>query len=492
MLESGRKKLQKCYRYRNYETAIFLCSCLASVNAEYVLLKGILLYENGEYSRSIFHLNGLQSTTAVFYLALNYRKLKKYSEAIICLSHIVEHRTTEDHVKDPFVQSFTLDMRDTEFFDCLMGELFILKGKAKAGIEKHRKSLFKSPLLESVYGLFDENIWISPINDLSDDLVMNLYQNLFKASIQKTKEGQASHLKTGDQIPGTVLEASALHPEYEQCLSLIPGSGSYFISKIASMHCRFGEQKLGVQLFEILRSKDPFFITELDVYSTSLWISKNENILGLLAKDLIVSHPMHYVTWSVIGNYYSLKGMPKESTTCLMKSLSILENPFAYSLLGFEYNSRSQFLEAQSYFKSSICMLENNDKAYFGLGIALDETYKKQAAETYFKKALVLNPRCMNMKAYLVRFYVKNNEMDNAIKKIKEYLGICTDDFLEIVKFVENNFGKFSEIEELIVCELAEVLVRMKHKDLARKVIDCVQCRTSSYYSKRSIIENEV
>lgn len=487
MLENEREKLRKCYRYKNYETAIFLCSYLTALGTEYTLLKGILLYENGEYARSIFHLSGFQSTTAVFYMALNYRKMKKYSEAIICLSHINDHKTTNDNVSDSFIQSFILDSRDTEFFDSLQGELLILKGKSRAGTEKYRNSLLKNPLIGPVYGLFDENIWISSIDSPSDDVSMDLYQNLFKVSIQKAK----SHLGTGDKIPKTILEASTKHPEYTQYLSLIPGIGSYFASKIASMHCRFGEPKLGNQLFEILRSKDPFFIADLDVYSTSLWIARDENMLGLLAKDLVASYPTHYVTWSVIGNYYSLRGMAKESTTCLMKSLSIQENPFAYSLLGFECNSRSQFLEAQGYFKSSICMLENNDKAYFGLGIALNETFKKQTAEVYFMKALALNHRSMSMKAYLVRFYVKNNEMEKAMERIREYLGINTDDLPEVAGFIETNFGKFSEIEELIICELAEVMVKMKHKDLARKIIDCVQCRTSSYFCKRSIIEND-
>ncbi|ELA42885.1 uncharacterized protein VICG_00200, partial [Vittaforma corneae ATCC 50505] len=155
---------------------------------------------------------------------------------------------------------------------------------------------------------------------------------------------------------------------------------------MASMYCRLTSSKVGLQVFEFLREKDPSFVLEMDVYSTSLWINKDTNLLGLLAKDLISTAPNHYITWSVIGNYYSLNGMPKESTTCLMKSLSILENPFAYSLLGFEFNIRSQYLEAQNYFKSSLCMLENNDKANFGLGVAYSETSKRAAAEAYFKK----------------------------------------------------------------------------------------------------------
>jgi len=476
------EKLKKCYKYRDLESAIFLSQDLAEHDSEFNLLTGILLYENEEYSRSIFYLKDIQTTTSLFYLALNYKKVKKYSEAIVCLNLISDNQSLEDCASNEFIKEFILSQGETEFIDSLLGELYTLKGRSKTGCERYRKVLFKNPLLKAVFGLFDERIQISPINDFLGDPIMELYQNLSKVNPQ----GEQSL-----RSPKSLAEAITIYPEIDFYIARVPGTGSYFFSKFASAHCKFGEIQLGAEIFELLRDRDFFHVQDLDVYSTTLWKLKNENMLGLLAKDLISFLPSSHITWSVIGNYYSFKGMTKESTTCFMKSLTIRENPLAYSLLGFEYNTRSQYLEAQGYFKSSMAMLENNDKAQFGLGITLNETFKKQAAEQCFKHALALNPSCMNMKAYLVRFYVRHKEYSKAVEKVKEFLSIDSNDFNEIASAILRRFGSFTEMEELILCELSEIMLRLKYRDLARSIIDCVMCRTNSYYSKKSLIENE-
>ena len=355
-ITNAKNKLVKCFKYKDYETAAFISSYLSCSIPEFQLLTGIILYENQEYSRSLSHLINLHETTAIFYRALNYKKLKKYNEAISEITSIIEGKTVSENGTDSFLANFILDRKDTEFLDSFLGTLLILKGKAKQGIEKYRKSMFKEPLLTPCFGLFDENVWIAPISQFSTD-------------------------------------------------------------------------------------------------------------------------------------YYSLSGMPKESTTCLMKSLSIQENPFAYSLLGFEFNIRNQYLEAQYYFKSSLCMLENNDKANFGLGVSYGETSKKTTAEVYFKKALIINPSNLSMKAFLVRFYVKNDEKIKAIEKTKEYLNLHCNTLEEMAQCIYQSMGHYNEMEELIICEFIEILVKEKCKELAEKLLQCVQLRTSTYYSKKNLVE---
>lgn len=479
-----KNKLIKSYKYRDYETAIYLSMYLSPNFPEFNLLTGILLYENHEYSRSLFHLANLHGTTAVFYKCLNYKKLKKYNEAIVELVNIVEHKTVQEVENDNFITTFLVNLNDIEYFDSLLGSLLILKGKSKLGIEKYRKSFIKNPLLNPCFCLFDENVYISPTDHFKFDPIMILYQDIFKLSVQK-------HIENLSIIPSSINDFLIQYSDLNKYYINIPGIGSYYFSKIASMYCKLTQSLLGMQIFEHIRNKDPTFILEMDVYSTSLWINKDLNLLGILAKDLISTSPYHYITWSVIGNFYSLNGMPKESTTCLMKSLSIQENPFAYSLLGFEFNIRNQYLEAQNYFKSSLCMLENNDKANFGLGVSYCETSKKTTAEAYFKKALSINPSNLNMKAFLVRFYVKNDELKKAILKIKEYLNINCDTVEEMAEIIYKNSGSYNEIEELIICEFIEILVKEKYKNIADKLLECIQLRTSTYYSKKNLVESD-
>lgn len=476
---SQKAKLVQCLRYKDYESASYISMALSTALPEFQLLTGIILYDNQEYSRSLFHLNHLQGTTARFYRALVYKEKKKYTESITELTAILENKTVPENISDPYISSFLVDPADTEFFEALLGKLLILKGKARLGVERYKRSMLKSPLLGPCLGLIDENVDIGL--PPSADPISVLYQNLLKTSLQRP----------GGVEYATIKDFLAAYPESKPYFSHVPGLGSYFLAKLASMYCRLSQSRIGTQIFEILREKDPTFVLEMDVYSTTLWINKDINLLGLLAKDLIVSAPGSYVTWSVIGNYYSLNGMPKESTTCLMRSLSIQENPFAYSLLGFEFNIRNQYTEAQNYFKSSLCMLENNDKANFGLGVAYAETSKRSSAESYFTRALVINPSNMNMKAYFVRFYVKNDEKYKAIQKIREYLSLGCETFEEIVERIEDNMGRYGEMEELIICEFIEILVKEKYKELAEKLLGCVKIRTSTYYSKRCLVEND-
>ncbi|ELA42884.1 uncharacterized protein VICG_00199 [Vittaforma corneae ATCC 50505] len=187
---SLKNKLIKCYKYRDYETAAYISMHISESFPEFQLLTGIIFYENQEYSRSLFHLSNLEGTTAVFYKALSYMKVKKYSEAVVELTTIIESKTAPEKVTDIFLSSFILDPVDTEFFEALFGKLLILKGKAKQGVEKYRKSMFKNPLLGPCLGLFDENNWIAPINQFATDPIMMLFQDLFKLSVQRTSEAE--------------------------------------------------------------------------------------------------------------------------------------------------------------------------------------------------------------------------------------------------------------------------------------------------------------
>lgn len=481
-MEYHRNKIVKCIKYKDFETAAYISMYLSQFNPDFKMLSGILLYENKEYSRSLQFLEGYNDVTRIYYRALNYKARKEYGLAITQLAMITDGKAKNETFRDSLVQSYSLSLEDTEFFDSLMGELMILKGKCYTGVDRFRKSFFKNPLISPCYNLFDENIWIGPINDFKEDIVMKFYQDLFKMNIQN---------ETSMEVPLNIIQLTEQHPVFDEYFKNTPGFGSYFLSKIASCFARFTMSNVANEIFEYLRKKDTHFIRELDIYSTALWVAKDYNLLGLLARELISSNPNHHITWIILGNYYSIAGMAKESYTCLMKSLSILETPNAYTLLGFECNSKNQYVEAQNFFKSSLSMLENNDRAYFGMGISFSEMSKKNSAETYFNKALVLNPRNINMRALVVRFYVKNKNDDISLLKIQEFLGIQYENYIEIAEYILKRIGQFKEMEELIILEFCELLVRFERRDLAKAILACVNCRTKTYFSKRSIVESE-
>lgn len=464
--------IKKCMKYHDYKTACYLALSLAEADPEYFLLSGILLYYSGEYSRAIPYLSRNATTTSVFYRALSYRGQKSYSMAISCIETILDGCTTTDSSDDRWYCSFFVDPADKEFYLTLLGELYIQSGRSQPGIKCMASAMSISPLLPAAEALYSEGILI---RDLPACPVSLFYTNLFEFVSEKWNSSTGCRA-----IPSIAL-----------AIKNLPGTGSYLVAKAAAASARFGNSKEAGRLFKLLRRKDPSWISGLDAYSTMLWREHDENSLGLLAKELISSHPDHYITWIVIGNFYSLRKKNGEAIQAFLRSISIRENSHAYALLGFEFNHKSCFVDAQGCFRSSLCMLENNDRALFGLGISYAETFKKELATVYFTKAMLVNPHSLHMKAYLVRFYVRVKEYAKALERIGEYFCLDMANPCDIVRLIEAKAGNYSELEELMLCELAEVLFREGSKDLAIKVLDSVACRTTTYFSKRALIETE-
>lgn len=524
------EKARKCHRYRDLDSAIFLLSAISSESPEYRLIYSILLYENGELSRAVFHLTSLRTTTALFYKALAQKGLKKYTEAISSLNMILDNRTETDESDIDWFSGFFIDREDTEFFENLLGELHVLKGQSHLGIARYRSAMAKSPLIAAATGLYEEDQKMPVMGHFYSDPIYRYYQELFsikeqicaasgKLAFREESQERGRRAPNNDENGGNrnnPVHNSATGKEqsdhllplnYTENASIedisgrfsspyfrVPFFSSYFIAKTASALARFGFEDKSLLLFREVRERDPCFIEEMDGYSTMLWKHRNENLLGLLAKEFMASHPDHQATWAIIGNHYSLRAHNKECAACFKRSIQIRETAYVYTLLGFESNTKNQFIEAQEHFKASLSMLNNNDRALFGLGISYAETYKTDSAALYFKRALEINPGSLHMIAYLSRFYVRNKEYDKAFDRIKQVLfmrsGHALDNYNSVVEYIENNMGSFQTMEELIICELAELLFYRGLKAHARRALEAVECRTSSYYSKKALIEN--
>ncbi|KAI5168561.1 hypothetical protein PAEPH01_0234 [Pancytospora epiphaga] len=498
-------KMKKCIRYKDYDTAIFLCTYLLCFDARYRLLLGVLLYENGDISRCIYHLEGLSTTTALYYKALAYKHQKKYENAICCLTDILEGRSSSDAQFNHICGDILVNSSDMAYFEALSARMHVLNGNGRKGGDIYRKSLFAEPLLDAVEYLFDEGNRIELISDFAGDPVLNYYNDLFHA---RSLLGLMNKNWVTGKSPVFVPEANKVHSSvFLPTVNGIPFDigknsadyfnmkyfGAYYISKLAVLLIKFGNENESCRLFELVRKHDPYFIHGMDGYSIVLWKQKEENLLGLLAKSFISSHPNHHITWMIIGNYYSILCKLKESCLCFNRSISILESPQAYSLLGFECNAKSQYAVAQKHFGMSLLMAPSSDIALFGLGIAHAGAFKPDYASRYFLHALEQNPYSLNMVIYLVRFWVKNRELNKAADKMIEILlGSLPEggtDYDSIVRTLERRSGTFTDIEELVICEFVEILSVWKYKGLARRLLQIISNRSSTYGSKKALIE---
>ncbi len=595
---SALEKAWKCYRYRDMDTAIFLMSLVIEKMPEYRLVYGILLFENQEYKRALFHLNGLLTTTAVYYRALCLFRMKKYNEAAVTLENILNRRTLKDSLDDEWGRHFLVESRDTEFFEQILGEIYVRTGMCMRAVNIFKKLMRKNPLFGAASYLLNEQIFIDKDSIACEDInsykIINKYKdnktyesnnsfndsNAYKTSYEnkfKTKNLKLSNRNISEKegFVNNILEDPVIvyylqvsriikdislrsenpnklrsmekntrfeidrHPSYAiggkndssesidgrsfvdnlfygrvGCNILVdkvfggsswgdekyspefntPFFGTYFMVKVATALGSYGFDAESISLFERVRELDPMFLNEMDYYSTVLWKTKKESCLGLLAKECIDVNPMHHAVWIAIGNYYSLKGISKKCILCFKRSLAIKETSHAHTLLGFEYNTRNQFIDAQKNFSASIAISAHNDRALFGLGISYANSYNRESALLYFNKALQINPTSLPMITYLVRFYVKNKEMNEAFNKIVNvifpgYHNLAID-YETLVNLIEKNAGRFHELEELMLCELAEILFSYNCKAFAIRVLRSLECRTSTYFSKRALIEN--
>ncbi|KAL6122213.1 hypothetical protein NUSPORA_00772 [Nucleospora cyclopteri] len=457
------QKIEKCYKYREYKTAIFLSTYISHYEKRFSLLTGILLYLNDEFARALEFLAKINTPTSFYYKALCFKKIKKYSYAINSLNILNKNTNEKECQKDSFcsdfVDRFIINPSDVEFFNSLMCELYIMEGKVSDAIEYGKTAINKEPLLTATEILCNNNVFVNNPY-LKTDLIYTFYCDVFSES-----EPQINYQK------------------------MFPGFGSFYLAKKAAKYIKSEQFDEGANLFLQLRKNDFTFIEEQENYSSYLWKTKNPNLLGLLGKELIETHPYDYRTWVVIANYYSLKNSHKKCFKCLEKSIELKENAVAYNLLGFECNCRSQYAKAQTYFYSSLRMCINNSKANFGMGIALDQSFKEHEAENYLRKGLDLNPKDSSMQTYILRFYVKQKSYEKALVAFKMFIKQDLP-LLELVEYIKKNMGSFSTTEELMILEFSEIVFANGMKEAARYLLDCVQTRTSSFYLKLNTFES--
>ena len=79
------QRIEKCYKYREYDTAIFLTSYISHIKKRYNLLLGIFLYLNREFFKSLGI--SLESQYADF-IVLSIFMLQRDAKIYICKTYI--------------------------------------------------------------------------------------------------------------------------------------------------------------------------------------------------------------------------------------------------------------------------------------------------------------------------------------------------------------------------------------------------------------------
>ncbi|ORD93879.1 APC3 [Enterospora canceri] len=459
-------KIERCYRYRDYETAIYLAAVLSNTDKSYEMLFGLLLHSNKEYARCASTLSKNKSNTALYYTACSLYELKQYDLAYKTMETLIKKDEEDEKTGCFFLDSFLIE-RDMEYFHMLMGRIKVQMGSATSAIEYFKKSAEYGCLLPVVENLYENQASVV-LTQFKDDPIATYYTNITSLS--------------------TLQNNKSIQKEFEK---RTPGPGTYFLAKLALFKMQIGEFDDGLTIYKLIRKKDQAFCKGMDVFSTYFWKQKKENLLGLLSKELIETNPCDEKTWIAVANYYSAKGDIDNSITCIEKSILIKESALANTLLGFEYVSKGQFAKATIHFRVSLNMQEKNSRALFGLGIAYENMSKFDKAETFLLRGLEFNSHDVAMQTYAIRFYTQEGHFDEAFKLFKKFMGYQNESIDVVAKAIKANISNFTENEELMVLEFVKILATWGRLSEARWLFERIRVRTSVYFKTKLSLETE-
>eukprot|EP00866_Antonospora_locustae_P000920 jgi/Antlo1/920/2436 len=284
----------------------------------------------------------------------------------------------------------------------------------------------------------------------------------------------------------------------EKYKHMCPGVGAYFLAELAVAFSEEERISESLSLFEFVRKRERGFVHNIDVYSTILYRRGERDRLALLCRDLLKYNYNSSVTWSVLGNYYSLMGDNTRSILCLRKSLDISMNYYTAALIGHEYYHKKDLELAQSYFNLSLLLCSRNYNALVGLGLTYFSLNQPGNAVFFIHRAIQASPKNLMIRYILIKYALRAENYNEVLSAMEDVFKFkATDICMEkrasgLYNFLVKQKVHFSEIEEMMLMEFAIMLVELKQPEKAEELIKIVESRPLVYYKIKNLILSSI
>jgi anaphase-promoting complex subunit 8 len=171
------------------------------------------------------------------------------------------------------------------------------------------------------------------------------------------------------------------------------------------------------QLYEDVRTRNPYVIAGMDTYSNILYVKGLRAELSHLAHSLAEIDRYRPETCCVIGNHYSLKAMHHHAVAYFQRALR-LNRRFvaAWTLVGHEYLELKNTPGAIEAYRKAIDIDAGDHRAWYGLGQAYELLQMYTYAAYYYTKACALRPGDARMWAALANTYKQLGQPHDAIQ----------------------------------------------------------------------------
>ncbi|KAL9239384.1 hypothetical protein vseg_013715 [Gypsophila vaccaria] len=201
--------------------------------------------------------------------------------------------------------------------------------------------------------------------------------------------------------------------EFYRKLPLKHYNTSWVLSQVGRANFGLMDYFEADRAFSLARRQCPYSLDGMDVYSTVLYLLKEDMKLSYLAKELLLTDRLAPQTWCAMGNCYSLQ---KDHDTALknFQRAVQLNSRFAYAhtLCGHEHVALEDFESGIRSFQNALLVDSRHHNAWYGLGMVYLRQEKFEFAEHHFRVAFQINPRSSVIMSYLgtALHYLKRNE----------------------------------------------------------------------------------
>jgi anaphase-promoting complex subunit 3 len=196
------------------------------------------------------------------------------------------------------------------------------------------------------------------------------------------EEGEEAKARS---VPPSTIQIFAGLPSEQRSCAEVQGLLGRAYHSLSQYH-------LAEKHFQHARRLSPSSITNMDIYSLTLFHLQREVELSQLSRELSQLDPANCITHIAAGNRYSLQ---KEHTFALHSFQRACHaapsHAYAFTLVGYEANELGEREKSLQFFSEAIKIDKRHWNAYAGFGQIHLQEQKLQAAAYYYGRALDLH-----------------------------------------------------------------------------------------------------
>jgi anaphase-promoting complex subunit 3 len=176
----------------------------------------------------------------------------------------------------------------------------------------------------------------------------------------------------------------------------------FVLTLVAKSYFELTEYKLAKDYYCKLSITELLRNNGMAMYSTVLWLLKDEVKLSYLARGVIDCGKMTPESWCVIGNCFSLQKEHETAISFFQRSIQLDKTyAYAYTLSGHEFVSNEDFDKALDCYRRAIQIEPRHYNAWYGLGIIYFRQEKYKLSYFHFNRALSINPNSSVLLCYI-------------------------------------------------------------------------------------------